>query len=239
MLTIEHIASGSAGNAILVDDGESSLLFDAGLSYNQLRKRLLSKGYLLSDLSGILITHEHNDHCKAVEALLMTGRSVYMSRGTAEAKAYMPSMYKQLTSMKEYEIGSFNVKPLDVFHDAAEPMGFLFVSKNRPVKGVYIADTSEIPYKFNGVTHWIIECNYAEDILERNTHNEILKQRIRKSHMSFEGLKLFFQQMKEEGGLSETKQITLVHLSDSNSNEAKFIKELQQLTGVPVYAPRN
>jgi len=239
MLTIHHIASGSSGNAILVDDGVSTLLFDAGLSYNSLRKRIEGVGYKLSDVSGILITHEHNDHCKAVENLLLTGRPVYMSEGTAEAKGYMKSMLTTLINMEVYKIGNFIVKPFDVIHDAMEPMGFLFQSRSRPVKGVYIADTCDIPYRFSGVTHWIVECNYAESILDNNSQHEALKNRIRKSHMSLENIKVFFKGMKEQGRLSETKQITLVHLSGGNSDEAKFIKELQQTTGVPVYAPRN
>lgn len=239
MLTIHHIASGSSGNAVLVDDGKSAIMFDAGISFLQLDKKLTRLGYRMKYISGFLITHEHSDHCKAVEALLMRGRSVFMSRGTAEVKGYGLGLVNVVESMKDYSIGSFKIKPFDVYHDAKEPFGFLFQSLNRPVKGIYIADTCKIPYEFPGITHWIIECNYAEDILEKGSHHEALKGRIRDSHMSLEYLKEFFSKQKKKGLLKETRLITLIHLSDSNSDEERFIRELQQVTGVPVFAPTN
>ncbi len=239
MLTVHHIASGSTGNAVLVDDGTSAIMFDAGISFLQLDKKLTRLNYRMKDISGFLITHEHSDHCKAVEALLMRGRFVFMSQGTANAKGYGLGLVQVAESMKDYTIGSFKVKPFDVYHDAEEPFGFLFQSLNRPVKGIYIADTCKIPYEFSGITHWIIECNYAADILEGNNKHESLKGRIRDSHMSLEYLKEFFTKQKEKGLLKDTQVITLIHLSDSNSDEQRFIKELQQVTGVPVFAPRN
>lgn len=225
---VEHIASGSSGNAVLISDGRTRLLFDAGLPYSKLARKIK-----FSEISGTLITHEHGDHIKAVPELLKRGRPVYMSEGTAIAKGINELGPMYVKAHEQIEVGSFKVYPFDVKHDAAEPLGFLFESTHTHFKGVYITDTSNLPYRFKGVTHWIVECNYAEDILENGSHHPALKNRIRQSHFSIEGLKKHFA----KADLSKTKKIILIHLSDSNSDEARFVNEIQALTGIPTYAP--
>lgn len=223
-LNVHIIASSSAGNAIVIDDGVSTLLLDAGLTYNK-----LSKHVKLSEVEAVLITHEHQDHCKAVPEISRRGMDIYMSHGTAQK---MPSVYhKQAISLIQVETDNWYILPFEVEHDAAEPLGFLCESKNSGAKAVYIVDSSYIDYDFTGITHWIIEANYDEEILANGDHKEWLKDRIRRSHFSLDGLKRFLG----SSDLSKTEAIYLVHLSDSNSDEKRFIQEVEALTGVPVY----
>lgn len=63
------LASGSTGNAILVSDGEHSLLVDAGLSGKQMEALFQQVNRNIPDLSGILVTHEHSDHIKGLGVL--------------------------------------------------------------------------------------------------------------------------------------------------------------------------
>jgi predicted ATP-dependent endonuclease of OLD family len=106
-----------------------------------------------------------------------------------------------------------------------------FVDDVPKTKSEYNEVVSSIPYSFTGITHWIIECNHSEGILANSSVPEFLKERILKSHLSFENLKDFL--LDED--TSECESIHLVHLSDSNSNEKEFIEEIQKITGVPVY----
>ena len=39
-----------------------------------------------------------------------------------------------------------------------------------------------------------------------------------------------------ENDLSQVDNIVLIHLSDGNSDEERFVREVRQLTGKPVYA---
>ena len=88
-----------------------------------------------------------------------------------------------------------------------------------------------IRYRFNGLTHIIIECNYARDILNKNVRDglvpETLKRRIIRSHFELSNVKEFLR----VHDLSRINEIWLVHLSDSNSDEARFKREIQALTG--------
>lgn len=227
MFKVQPIASGSSGNAILIDDGYGKALLDAGLSHPK-----LSREIRLTDIEAVLVTHEHGDHFKAVPELLRRGIPVYMSKGTAESKDIKPSRYHRVASERLTITDSFRIMPFAVNHDAAEPLGFLVESKNTGAKALYIVDSSVVDYDFSGVTHFIIECNYATDILEESNYDEWLKKRVADSHMSLDNLLVFLKTTD----LSKADEIWLCHLSDANSHERRFIAEVQAATGVPVYA---
>lgn len=240
-MLINPIASGSSGNAIIIDDGESKLLLDAGISYKQIAKWIRP-----TKLAGVLVTHEHGDHAKAAGELVRRGVDTYMSKGTCRALfggGKRPSGIKSmglnpeqvgiaiLEHNDQVDIGSWKVLPFDVVHDSAEPMGFLVQSEATGEKLVYIVDSGLVQYNFQGVTHWLLECNYSEPLLEAGPYEEPLKDRVRQNHFSFEDLKTFLG----DSDLSETDEIYLLHLSDANSDEQAFKQEVQKLTGVPVY----
>lgn len=64
-MRVVSLGSGSSGNALLVEagpNGRTKLLVDAGFTGRILRERLRSMGVALSQIQGVLITHEHADH---------------------------------------------------------------------------------------------------------------------------------------------------------------------------------
>ena len=58
------LASGSKGNAAIIDDGETRILVDAGLSAREICRRLDSVGIDPATLDALLVTHEHTDHAR-------------------------------------------------------------------------------------------------------------------------------------------------------------------------------
>lgn len=229
-MQIKVISSGSHGNAITVSDGFSTLLLDCGLPYSKLARQVKC-----SEIAGVLVSHEHLDHARAVPEMIRRGVEVYMSRGTAlkvDLRLGIPVTYRMLNSLVELQIGTWKVLPFNVIHDAAEPMGFFFESIKTGKRGVYIVDSAYVDFDFPKVTHWLIEANYQEELLESGPYEEYLKDRVRQNHFSLENLKVFLR----TSDLSQTEEIWLLHLSDSNSDEAVFVEEIQSLTGVPTYA---
>ena len=164
---------------------------------------------------------------------MKAGVDVYLSRGTADALKLTSHRAHIIRALQQIQIGSWTILPFEAEHDAAEPLGFLLANQSGD-KLLYATDTYYIRYRFKGLTHLMIECNYAADILQANVDKGALpptmKRRIMRSHLSLEKLKGFLR----ANNLSKVKEIRLIHLSDGNSDAVRFKREIQELTGKPV-----
>lgn len=231
MINIKTLASGSAGNSYHIDDGHTQILLECGIPFKDIRRSL---NFKTSNLAACFITHEHKDHSKGINDVLRAGIDCYMSPGTAEAIGIKHHRIKQIEAKSQFQIGTWTVLPFDVQHDASEPYGFLLQNKAGE-KLLFATDTYYIRYKFKGLTHVMIECNYSMEILLNNIQSggihPSMKNRLIQSHFSLEDVKEFLQ----VNDLSKLQEIHLLHLSNSNSNEVEFKKEIQEITGVPVY----
>ena len=79
---LQMLASGSAGNAVLVRAGELNLLVDAGPPIDVLEKRLADARLPLARPDAILLTHGHLDHARSAGLLSRkSGARVYCSEG--------------------------------------------------------------------------------------------------------------------------------------------------------------
>ena len=65
-MKLMSIASGSSGNCIYVGNDNTHILIDAGISRKRIEEGLNSIDLSLSDVNGILVTHEHSDHIKSL-----------------------------------------------------------------------------------------------------------------------------------------------------------------------------
>ncbi|WP_109842017.1 MBL fold metallo-hydrolase, partial [Carnobacterium divergens] len=187
-------------------------------------------------VDGCLITHEHGDHSKyANELLKTTSIDIFTSKGTQETLKLPSYRVHCLEPLKQKQIGNWSIIPFPTEHDASEPLGYLIQSNKTNEKLLFATDTYYIRYKFKGITHLMIECNYALDILNENVKNgrigAFLKNRILKSHFSLENVKAFIK----ANDFSQLQEVWLIHLSDSNSDAERFKKEIQAITGTPVY----
>lgn len=229
MIEVTPLASSSRANAHLISDGISPLLLDCGLSIKGLRRR---SGFGLTDLVGVLVTHEHKDHSRAAVDLMRAGIDVYMTAGTADVLGIEHHRLRVIQAKKQLKIGTWTVLPFETQHDAKEPVGFLLA--NGKDKLLYATDTYYVRYKFPGLTHILLEVNYAQDILDSNVEAGLSpahRRRVMRSHMALETAKGFLR----ANDLGRVKEIWLCHLSDGNSDAERFRREIQALTGKPVY----
>lgn len=228
-MEIAVLASGSSGNCYKVSDGHTSLLLECGIPINEIQKKLRFKLY---QIDACLVTHEHQDHSRAVKDLLRYGDDCYMSQGTADAIGVSRDQVHIVK--QQFRIGTFDILPFDVQHDAAEPIGFILYSQVTKEKLLFATDTYYVKYRFAGLNYIMVECNYAIDILKANFEvgkvQAALKSRLLQSHFELSNVKKFL----EVNDLSRVKGIYLLHLSDGNSDEKRFKREIQELTGKPV-----
>ena len=173
------------------------------------------------------------DHSKAIKDIMKAGIDCFMSFGTAKALSLSGHRLRTIKPLKLFTVGTFKVLPFQTEHDAAEPFGFLIQSEKE--KLCFITDSFYCKYKFSGITHFMIECNYSKTILEKNINSGIMpvtiQNRIIKSHFELENVKVFFK----ANDLSMVKQIYLIHISKNNGDPIFFKREIQQLTGKEVY----
>lgn len=227
-MEIKTIASGSSGNCYLIDDGETRLLIEAGIQFKRIQRAL---EFDLQGVAACLVSHSHKDHCKAVKDLLKASIDCYMNHATVEALG-ISSHHRAIVvkPLQRFTVGSWAILPFDTVHDVPN-MGFLLANKAGK-KLIYLTDTPYCKYTFNGLTHILVEANYSIDMLRKNKDlDPEVKKRVIRNHFSLENVKGFLR----ANDLRQTEEIWLLHLSDGNSDVERFKREIQGLSGKPVY----
>lgn len=231
-MTFTSFASSSKGNAYLVTDGATRILLECGIARRTLQKAL---GFTLSGIDGVLVSHEHKDHCRCARELVKDGLRIYMSRGTAEAifpESEEPPI-SAIEAGKQVRIGTIDVMPFKTFHDAAEPLGYVLRSAIDGDVLVWATDTVNLRYTFPGVNLLAIEANYDLALLERSDKlPDKTKKRITNTHMELGTLLDILRGMD----LSQCKHIYLLHLSAAMSREQYFAEKVRRAAGrgIPV-----
>jgi len=231
-MEIKALASSSKGNAYIVSDGKTRVLIDAGLTFREIQ---IGVGFSVSGLAGCLISHDHQDHAKAVKDLTIKGVDCYASKGTFDALKLAGHRAHVVRKMEIFTVGTFYVMPFDVIHDAPEPFGYTLESTVTGEKLLFFIDTSYVTYRFDSVHYLMAECNHdTESIkaaIERGDLPPEMLPRLMKTHMSLGTLLKFLKAMD----LSKLKQIHLLHMSDRNSSAERMREAVQKETGVEVY----
>lgn len=234
-MQITPLASSSAGNSTLVEHASGrAVLLDAGLTLKQLRAAI---GYRVTGLEAALITHSHADHAKGVPELLKAGVTCAMRIETAEAlgvathhRVCILAPIEPESPRGPYAFGPWAVIPFDVQHDVPN-LGIVLATKRHRL--LYLTDTPFSRYRFEGLTHIVIEANYSLDILKRKVADgvlsDVLAARIVRSHLGLERA----IELLQANDLSRVTEIWLTHLSNSNSDEAAFVEAVERATGIP------
>lgn len=230
------IASSSKGNAYLVESpGAAPILLEAGIPIKQLREKLWSHGVRLSDLAGCLVSHEHGDHARSVRDVLKAGVDVWTSKETAEVLVVSEHHRCHcIESGKEFVLNGFWIIPFGLHHDV--PTQGFFIQGPDGDRLLFIPDTSHVVNRFKNVTILVIEANHEPEILSNNIQDgtipAVLGRRVRRNHLSLSVVKDFILANNMQKTLRE---IHLIHLSDTNSSEEQFKREIQEITGIPVH----
>lgn len=213
------LASSSHGNAYIISDRETRILLECGLSRKKLRQLA---GFNLTAFDACIVSHEHKDHSGCVADLIRDGLPVYMSQGTAAALGL--DGVAVITHGEQFTVGSIDIVPFTTFHDAAEPLGFLFKSRADGDVLAFATDTVNLAYRFPGINILAIEANYDSEILARSERiPDKVRHRITNSHMEIDALCRYLRELD----LTACREIYLLHLSDAMSNEGRFIYQAQ------------
>ncbi|HEV8583098.1 MAG TPA: MBL fold metallo-hydrolase [Thermoanaerobaculia bacterium] len=192
-LRVGILGSGSGGNAVIVESGPHRLLIDAGFSCREIVKRMKRLEFDPSSLGALVLTHEHNDHCRGAERLAKKFKlPVYATAGTLDGAGLRQesrSAAVEIRSGEAREVAGFVVEPFLIPHDAAEPIGLLVEDPHGRRLGL-VADlgcrTSLAWGRLRDVDVLILETNHDLDMLRNGPYPWSLKQRVagRHGHLS-------------------------------------------------------
>jgi phosphoribosyl 1,2-cyclic phosphodiesterase len=236
------LASGSKGNSLFVETGETKILVDAGLSAREIAFRLESIGVSASELNGILVSHEHVDHIRGAGTLARRFKIPVLISYPAST---LTRDHFRATSLVEFESGcSFAfrdilIDPFPTTHDSADPVGFVIDSLEARIG--FATDlgivTRLVQEKLKKSRVLVLESNHDENMLLNGPYPWHLKQRIKSRHghlSNAESVELFADVMHPE-----LEGVFLAHLSEANNlPEIALENYRKKLSGNTVCSPR-
>lgn len=223
------IGSSSKGNGYVLQNNSEALVIEAGVPLAQLKRAL---DFNTTKVKACIISHQHGDHAAYAKDYEDAGIPLLALPEVIAAKKLTRA--KEIADRKGYIYGRYKVLPFRVNHDVP-CVGYL-IQHPETGRTLFFTDTYAMPYDFPNINHWMIEANYADDILNQNIIEgrvpQVMRKRLLTSHMELSNAIGILRRHD----LTATKDILLIHLSDGNSNEARFISEVRGATGKRVKA---
>lgn len=223
-MTFCPLYSGSSGNALYVQYGETRLLIDAGKSGRMITEALQFIGVDPRTLTALLITHEHSDHIQGAGVLSRKYRlPIYATEKTWQAMAAklgpLPDgVRRDFDRDGDFYVGQIGVVPFPLPHDAADPVGYRFYGGSSSIStatdlGCF---THRVRDAIAGSDLVLLESNHDPDMLRHNDHySAALKQRIlgNHGHLSNQACAEALVELVKTG----VKNVILGHLSGENN----------------------
>jgi phosphoribosyl 1,2-cyclic phosphodiesterase len=228
------LASGSSGNAALLETDGFGLLIDCGLHPRMLAARLREAGASWEKVNAVILTHIHGDHWKNLTLGVLRGNRIPL-HAHAEHHDYLNSASDghealhraQLTRDYAAErplelIPGLTVRPLVVSHDA-EPT-FAFRIDRTDSQGLvwsigYASDlgcgSTELIEAFAGVNVLALEFNHDVRMECRSRRPRFLIDRVLgdTGHLSNEQAGVLAAAIVEKSGASRPEHLVQLHLS--------------------------
>ena len=182
-IRVTSLASGSSGNALLIQTDGAALLIDCGLPQRVIERHLGHAGLRPADLTAILLTHEHGDHVLSAGPLARRhGIPIVANAATAAALGGALSGVERLNLAVAGTIalGPFDVRSFAVPHDAAAPVGYC-IQADRWCVGVAIDLGSwddGVLDSLRAADLVVLEANHDRERLRLAPYDWAVKQRI-------------------------------------------------------------
>jgi len=219
-LSFTLLGSSSSGNTTLISDGSTNILVDVGLSGRETSRRLREIGIEPEDISAVVVSHEHGDHCRGVGPFVKTlDIPVFVTEGTLENSRIImnSSKHQRIVAGDCFEVYGIQFTGFSVPHDAADPLGFI-IEKD----GIKIGIALDLGYLSNlvlerlkGCDGIIIESNHDVQMLKAGPYPWALKQRVmsKLGHLSNDRVAGFLENDFD----GNAAHVVLAHLSKQNN----------------------
>jgi phosphoribosyl 1,2-cyclic phosphodiesterase len=228
------LASGSSGNAALLETEGFGLLIDCGLQPRMLTARLREAGASWEKVNAVILTHIHGDHWKdrtlgvlRSDKIPLYAHAEHHDYLSSAAPAYEALHRAQLT--RDYAAGTalelvpgLTARPIAVSHDAEPTFAFRFDRSDTrgPAWSIgYASDlgcgSSELIEAFAGVNVLALEFNHDVRMECRSRRPRVLIDRVLGDcgHLSNEQAGSLAAAIVERSGASRPEHLIQLHLS--------------------------
>lgn len=231
------LGSGSAGNALLVEVNRTVVMLDCGFSIKETVARLARLDVQPEEISGIVVTHEHDDHAGGVFKFAAKYQiPVWLTYGTHKmVSRYMPNQHDlQLNIIdghRAFTVNDIEVHPYPVPHDAREPIQCLFSDGNLTL-GVLTdvgRSTPHIEEKLSNCDALMLECNHDANMLKTGPYSWPLKQRVGGDlgHLENSDAALLLSKLNHQ----QLRHVVAAHLSAKNNTPQLAQSALAKVLG--------
>ena len=223
MFLFASLGSGSEGNSFLIKTDKTIFMVDCGFNYKETENRLSELGLTFSDINHILITHEHEDHMRAIKMIIKKEKiQISCSYGTAKKIGIVDEV--NIINPGDIVVDNdLQVEVVPVPHDAREPCHYVF--KKDTLKIGIITDfgslTPKIIESYSNLNYLVVEANHDANLLMKSSYPTSLKNRIfgNLGHANNDLTFDLISQIKKD----KLKKIIFCHLSKQN-NQKEIIK---------------
>lgn len=225
------LASGSTGNATLIETRETKVLVDCGISRKKLVERLALVDVALEDIHAVCITHRHADH---IQGLAQVSKTLPVC---VSAKLYPEIQSKHLAEdARVYEFEAdrpFRIRDIDVWphpvsHDCLDPVAFT-LSDGEDKIGI-LTDLGEVTRNvlegFKYCTQLLLEANHDIPMLMQSDRPLSLKNRIlgKEGHLSNKASGRFLADVFS----ARLREVLLMHLSEHCNTPDLALETIRQ-----------
>jgi len=215
------LGSGSQGNALLVEVQHTRILLDCGFSLAEVTRRLARLGVDPTDLSALVLTHEHDDHLGGMARLARRHRlPIWLTGGTFRGleALFQPDLEVHMVrGFEAFAVGDILLEPYPVPHDAREPAQYVFTDGARRLGVLTDAGhvTAHMCRCLDRCDALVLECNHDAELLWSGSYPEPVKQRIagRLGHLDNESAAALLRRVDRR----RLQHVVAAHLSQTNN----------------------
>ena len=227
------LASGSKGNASIVEGPGGSVLVDCGISRRALLGRAEELGVDVSRVVAVILTHEHSDHVGGLSVFCNRfDGPLFATAGTVAARRYLTELPFTLVGHEdELELAGMRVQTFPVSHDVADPIGLRFSTADDALG--FCTDTGELGEKaleaLADARILALESNHDERMLATGDYPAYLKARVggTTGHLSNEQAAEALERIVGP----DTETVVAMHLSQENNRPSLCVRTLAEAVG--------
>lgn len=219
--SIKVVNSGSSGNGFILQSDNENLIVEIGCRFSDYVEQLKEN---LGNVGGVIVSHRrHHDHLNPSTAKefirrgidVFVGEDVYFD--TTNATEFSLIGVSWLHSNFRNKVGGFVVQTFKAPHNVPN-YGFLITTPTNE-RILFVTDTTGVNLRFRDINAIMVECNHDDDTLLDNIANHDVSLSHPEFHLGLDECKEFCNQNIS----ASTKQVILIHLSQTNVNEQHAI----------------